>query len=108
MLTLVLIPRWPAIESWPLCGSTCTVGVSVTKSWNRRPLIGRFPMAVSSSVDVRTDELVSTAVAPPSTVTASWIPPTLSAVFTLTSDPTVTLMALCFAGWKPVRDAVTS
>ena len=65
-------------------------------------------MAVSSSVDVRTDELVSTAVAPPSTVTASWIPPTLSAVFTLTSDPTVTLMALCFAGWKPVRDAVTS
>ena len=42
MLTFALIPRCPAKDSWPRLVSTCTVGVSVMKSWKRRPLIGRF------------------------------------------------------------------
>ncbi len=108
MLTFALMPRWPASESWPRCGSTCTVGVSVTKSWNRRPLMGRAEMVASSTVEVRTEEVVSTAVTPPSTVTASWMVPTFRDMLIVSCEPTVTLIPVCFAGWKPGSEPVTS
>ena len=59
MLTFELMPRWPANDSWPREVSTCTVGVNVMKSWNRRPLIGRFAIAFASTVVVRTVALLS-------------------------------------------------
>ena len=88
-LMLLLMPRWPANESWPRLGSTCTVGVAEMKSWKRRPLIGRFAIASRSTVVVRTVADVSTSGEPPATVTVSCTPPTCSCVLMVCVAPTL-------------------
>ena len=70
--------------------STCAVGVSVTKSWKRRPLIGRLAIAEALIVLVVFELLVSTPDTRLVTVTFSATPATGSAMFTLKFEPTVT------------------
>jgi hypothetical protein len=67
------MPRCPAKDSWPRCVSTCTVGVRVTKSWKRRPLIGRLSIAACGTVELRTVDVVSTSGVAAVTVTLSAI-----------------------------------
>ena len=102
------MPRWPASEICPREVSTWAVGVRLTKSWNRRPLIGRFAMAVESSVVLRVSLVVSTRAAAPSTVTASATPATPNRRSTVTLEPTVTTTAGRLTVWKPVSWPTTS
>jgi hypothetical protein len=106
-LMFELIPRWPEKESCPREGSTWTVGVKVMKSWKRRPLMGRFAIAVWSRVDVRTVLLVSTRGVSATTVTSSVTPPTPSETLRVTEEPTVTF-AFRFTAWRPVISKVAS
>ena len=98
---LPLMPRWPEKESWPRWVSTCTVGVRVMKSWNRRPLIGRLAMAFWSRVEVRMLLLVSTSGDSLTTVTSSWTPPTPRVTLRVMVAPTVTA-ALRRADLRPL------
>ena len=82
------MPRWPAKESWPREGSTCTVGVPVMKSWKRRPLIGRFAMASEFTVVVCVVADVSTSGEVTFTLIVSVTPPTCSVVSIVSTPPT--------------------
>ncbi len=106
-LMFELIPRWPEKESCPRDGSTCTVGVSVMKSWNRRPLMGRFAIAVWSRVDVRTLLVVSSRGASLTTVTSSFTPPTPRETLRVMEEPTVTF-AFRFTVWRPLISKLAS
>ena len=74
MLMLPLMPRCPASDICPRSGSTCAVGVRETKSWNRRPLIGRFEIAWLSRVTSDVSVVVSTTEVSAVTVTSSATP----------------------------------
>ena len=106
-LMLLLMPRWPANDSWPRLGSTCTVGVAEMKSWNRRPLIGRLAIASRSTVVVRTVAEVSTSGEPAATVTVSCTPPTWSCVLMVCVAPTLRTR-LRRVGAKPVSSLTRS
>ncbi len=77
------------------------------KSWKRRPLIGRFLIAISSTVVVRTVALVSTSGDSFVTVTVSVTAPTCIVVFTVSVAPTVR-MRLRFVVVKPGSSTLRS
>ena len=89
MLTFELMPRWPANDNWPREVSIWTVGVRVTKSWKRRPLIGRLSIASLPTVAVRIDVDVSTSGEAAETVIVSATPVSCSVWLRVTDAPTV-------------------
>src|SRR5581483_6615290 len=99
-----LMPRWPTIEICWRCDSTSAAGVSVAKSWKRRPFSGMLATIVESTNAAASWRVVSMASA--ATVTSSVRPPTASVKFTSAVRPTPTsTCAVVFA--KPWPDAVT-
>jgi len=77
------------------------------KSWKRRPLIGRFAIASTSTVVVRTVAEVSTSGDPAATVTVSCTPPTCSWALMVWVAPTLSTRVR-FVGAKPVSSDTMS
>ena len=84
------------------------MGVSVTKSWNRRPLIGRLDIAWLSSVTSDVSVVVSTAEVAAVTVTSSATPASVSVKLIVRLAPTVSVTSSIATAPKPASSARTS
>ena len=102
------MPRWPPIDVPPREGSNTAPGVSSTKSWNRRPLIGSELIAVSLIDAACWLRVTSTSGASDVTVTVSWTVATFIVRGCVSVSPTRRIRPSRLSVAKPWSCAVSS